>query len=401
MKNLNTELTPAEATKVLAYMVNQNIELAKSGHMPVAINIEGAAGIAKTSIVKQLAVKANTHYYIRLNVAELDPGDVIGFPITQYKVCKEQECLWIGDKLLNDYILQGYHATGQSRMSYSKPEWLVEKEDKPCILVLDDYNRGTSLMLNACMRITDEQETTSWKLPTGSTVILTCNPDDDGEESFNVTSGDGAQKTRYLTLKMKPSVNDWAIDYAEKVNLPSAFINFMLKHPEIIEGSNIDEGGNHVKKGNLRIWSKFFHAVSGLSNNLSDNWDTVFLLGQNSLPVEHLLMLNKFIEDKLDKLPTPQQLLKMKAEDAVKELKSVIGAGSKKRVDISSILSRRIMNYTIVNHKDFTKDMVDVYAEIMESEYMSPDLVLLSVKKTTKLFPALIKRQKLISILTS
>ena len=59
------------------------------------------------------------------------------------------------------------------------------------------------------------------------------------------------------------------------------------------------------------------------------------------------------------------------------------------------------MNYTIVNHKDFTKDMVDVYAEIMESEYMSPDLVLLSVKKTTKLFPALIKRQKLISILTS
>ena len=138
-----------------------------------------------------------------------------------------------------------------------------------------------------------------------------------------------------------------------------------------------------------------------MSNNLSDNWDTVFLLGQNSLPIEHLLMLNKFIEDKLDKLPTPQQLLKMKAEDAVKELKSVIGAGSKKRVDISSILSRRIMNYTIVNHKDFTKDMIDVYAEIMESEYMSPDLVLLSVKKTTKLFPQLIKRQKLISILTS
>jgi hypothetical protein len=91
----------------------------------------------------------------------------------------------------------------------------------------------------------------------------------------------------------------------------------------------------------------------------------------------------------------------MKAEDAVKELKSVIGAGSKKRVDISSILSRRIMNFTIVNHKDFTKDMIDVYAEIMESEYMSPDLVLLSVKKTTKLFPQLIKRQKLISILTS
>ena len=43
--NINTELTPAEASKVIAYMVNQNIELAKNGHMPVAINIEGCIGL--------------------------------------------------------------------------------------------------------------------------------------------------------------------------------------------------------------------------------------------------------------------------------------------------------------------------------------------------------------------
>lgn len=200
---------------------------------------------------------------------------------------------------------------------------------------------------------------------------------------------------------MKPSVNDWAVDYAEKVGLPSPFINFMLKHPEVIEGSTTDENGNAIKKGNLRIWSKFFHAVSGLSNNLSENWNTLFLLGQNTLPVEHLLMLHKFIEDKLDKIPTPEDLLKGSGEDAIKALKSVVGTGPKKRVDISSILSRRIMNYTLVNHKKFSKDMIDTYAEIMESDYMSPDLVLLSVKKTTKLFPQLISRPKLISILTT
>lgn len=398
---LNTELTPSEATKVLKYVIQQNLDLVNQGLPPIAYNIEGAPGIAKTSIVKQIANELGSHHYIRLNVSELEAGDIIGFPITQYKVCKGQECLWIGDKLLNDYILQGYHASGESRMSYAKPEWLVEKEDKPVLLVLDDYNRGTPLMLNACMRITDEQETASWKLPQGSTVILTCNPDDDNEESFNVTSSDAAQKTRYITIKMKPSVNDWAVDYAEKVKLPSPFINFMLKHPEVIEGSNQDTEGIQVKKGNLRIWSKFFHSVSGLSNNLSENWNTVFLLGQNSLPIEHLLMLNKFIEDKLDKLPTPEQLIKGKPEDAVKALKSVIGQGDKKRIDISAILSRRIMNYTLVNSKDFTKDMINTYAEIMESDYMSPDLVLLSVKKTTKVFPELIKRTKLINILTS
>ena len=397
---IQTELTPSEAGNVIKYMITQNVELANNNHMPVALNIEGNPGIAKTSVVKQICEELNTHHYIRLNVAEMEIGDLTGFPITEYKVCKNEECLWIGDKLLNDYLLQGYHATGESQMSYAKPEWLVGKEDKPVVLILDDYNRGMGILMNACMRITDEQQYVSWGLPKGSSVILTSNPED-SEESFNISTLDSAQKTRFLTIKMKPSVNDWAVDYAEKVGLPSPFINFMLKHPEVIEGASVDENGNTVKKGNLRIWSKFFHAVSGLSNNLSDNWNTVFLLGQNSLPVEHLLMLHKFIEDKLDKIPTPEELLNSKPEDAIKALKAVIGSGSKKRIDISSILSRRIMNYTLVNHKKFNKDMVNTYAEIMESEYMSPDLVLLSVKKTTKLFPQLISRPKLISILTT
>jgi len=400
MKSLNTELTPSEAGNVIKYMITQNVDLANNNHMPVALNIEGAPGIAKTSVVKQICEELNTHHYIRLNVAEMEIGDLTGFPITEYKVCKNEECLWIGDKLLNDYLLQGYHATGESRMSYAKPEWLVGKEDKPVVLILDDYNRGMGILMNACMRITDEQQYVSWGLPKGSTVILTSNPED-SEESFNISTLDSAQKTRFLTIKMKPSVNDWAIDYAEKVGLPSPFINFMLKHPEVIEGSSTDENGNAIKKGNLRIWSKFFHAVSGLASNLSDNWGTVFLLGQNSLPVEHLLMLNKFVEDKLDLLPEPSKLLKMNEEDAVKEIGKVIGKGTKKRVDISSILSRRIMNYVLVNHKEMDKKMVDSYAELMESEYLSPDLVLLSVKKTTKLFPQLISRPKLISILTT
>ena len=112
-------------------------------------------------------------------------------------------------------------------------------------------------------------------------------------------------------------------------------------------------------------------------------------------------MLNKFIEDKLDQIPTPEKLLKSNTEDALKTLKSVIGEGNKKRVDISSILSRRILNYTLVNYKSFDKNMVNSYSEILKSNYLSPDLVLLSLKKTTKFFPELLKDKKLIEILTT
>ena len=59
------------------------------------------------------------------------------------------------------------------------------------------------------------------------------------------------------------------------------------------------------------------------------------------------------------------------------------------------------MNYTLVNHKSFDKNMVNSYAEILKSSYLSPDLVLLSLKKTTKLFPNLLQDKKLIEILTT
>jgi len=72
---MNTELTPSEAANIIKYMITQNVELANSNHKPVALNIEGNPGIAKTSVVKQICEELDTHNYIRVNVGELELGD--------------------------------------------------------------------------------------------------------------------------------------------------------------------------------------------------------------------------------------------------------------------------------------------------------------------------------------
>lgn len=238
------------------------------------------------------------------------------------------------------------------------------------------------MVLQAAMRITDEQEYISWSLPKGSTVILTTNP---SGGDFLISESDSAMETRYLTLKMKASVNDWAV-WAEKVDVDGRMINFLLKNPEIIEGTNVDSDGNEVKKGNLRQWTKFFDSVS-FYENLSESWNKVFNMGQNSLPLEHLMMLHSFVENKLDKLPLISDLLKKDKEWALKELKSSVGEGSHKRNDIASILSRRIMNYAMVNSDSFDKGMVDNYQALLESSFLSQDLVLISIKNTMSLKP--------------
>ena len=378
---MNTELLPSEVKSILTDIVNNNILLAQNGRQPVAINIVGEAGISKTSIVKELANEMDLNF-IRLNCAEIEASDLVGYPLVEYNVCKGNDCLWISDKLIQDYILQGYHATGQSRMGYAKPTWLVGKEDKPVLLLLDDHSRALPMVLQAAMRITDEQEYISWALPKGSTVVLTTNP---SGGDYMVTEEDEAMKTRYLTVNMKASVQDWAV-WAEKVSLDPRFINFMLKHPEIIEGTSKNDKGEEVKKSNLRQWTKFFDTI-GYYKNLSDSWDRVFLIGQNSLPVEHLMMMHAFVEAKLDRLPMIEDLLKKDTDWAMEQLKACIGEGSSKRVDISSIISRRLLNFATVNHDKFDSKMVDNYTKMLESHFLSQDLVLLSLKKVVAYKP--------------
>ena len=378
---MNTELLPSEVKSILTDIINNNILLAQNGRQPVAINIVGEAGISKTSIVKELANEMDLNF-IRLNCAEIEASDLVGYPLVEYNVCKGNDCLWISDKLIQDYILQGYHATGQSRMGYAKPTWLVGKEDKPVLLLLDDHSRALPMVLQAAMRITDEQEYISWALPKGSTVVLTTNP---SGGDYMVTEEDEAMKTRYLTVNMKASVQDWAV-WAEKVALDPRFINFMLKHPEIIEGTSKNDKGEEVKKSNLRQWTKFFDTI-GYYKNLSDSWDRVFLIGQNSLPVEHLMMMHAFVEAKLDRLPMIEDLLKKDTDWAMEQLKACIGEGSSKRVDISSIISRRLLNFATVNHDKFDSKMVDNYTKMLESQFLSQDLVLLSLKKVVAYKP--------------
>jgi MoxR-like ATPase len=194
------ELNSLEVKHLLRYFIKNNVRLAEEGKMPIAIEIEGMPGTAKTSVVKQVGEEFDFHY-VRLNLSEIEVCDLVGLPLYEYKVVKEKdpkekdkekEVEWVSDKVLQHYTATGWKATGESRTSYSKPIWIQGKEGSPVLLVLDDYNRVTPMMTNACMTLIDEQRYTSWGLPKGSTIVLTCNPSD---QDFMVQQEDSAQAT--------------------------------------------------------------------------------------------------------------------------------------------------------------------------------------------------------------
>lgn len=393
------ELNSLQIKELLRYFIPHNVKLSEEGKDPIALEIEGMPGTAKTSVVKQIGTEFEFHYQ-RLNLSEIEVCDLVGLPIYEYKVKRGDEIKWVSDKVLAQFVTMGWEATGDNRTSYSKPAWIQGKEDKPVLLVLDDYNRVTPMMANACMTLIDEQRYISWGLPKGSTIVLTCNPSD---QDFMVQQEDSAQATRRLKVHMKADVNIWASEFAEGHPVDDRCINFMLKHPEIIEGAvEKDKDGNILAKGNLRIWTKYFDAISGLPD-FSKDIDLILNLGMGSLPQEHVLTFVTFIKNGLDKLPTPQQLLQNDITWSIKELKGVIKEGKEKRQDIAAILTKRLLNYAFVNESTYTKSMVNNYAEIMESGLLSVDLVIISLKKICSFtkFKELAIRPKLLELLTT
>lgn len=70
MAQLN-EMTISEFTGVLNYLLDNNKQLEEQGLTPIAIGLEGVAGIGKTSLLQQVAAKRGMTL-CKLNLAQLE-----------------------------------------------------------------------------------------------------------------------------------------------------------------------------------------------------------------------------------------------------------------------------------------------------------------------------------------
>ena len=187
-----TELTLGEFEKILDYMINNNHRLIDNGDTPIAVDIEGDAGIGKTSIVEAVA-RRKQMTFVKVNLSQIEEtADLVGFPYKEYLVKINGEEKWISADLLKDMNCD-FTATNQSRMSYAVPSW-VPREENPngTMLVLDDYSRANQLIIQAIMELINTGSYMSWKLPKYINIVLTSNPDDG---NYSVSTLDNAQKS--------------------------------------------------------------------------------------------------------------------------------------------------------------------------------------------------------------
>ncbi len=341
------KLNVEELKDFIKHMINNNQHIQAENKVPVALNVEGDAGLGKTSAIIQLG-KELALQVVKLNLSQIEElGDLIGFPYKEFQIeNKEGQKKWIQENLLETYVKGGFRPTGQSRMTHAAPEW-IQGRGEGGILILDDYTRSEPRFMQATMELIDRQEYISWKLPKNWHIILTTNPDNG---DYNVTSLDIAQKTRFISVEVDFDVNVWA-KWAETAGIDGRCINFMLMHPEVIG-----------KSVNPRSITTFFNAISSIQK-FEEELPLIQMIGEGSVGDEVASLFSMFINNKLDKIISPQDIMTNTSEPyVIGALSSAVGKDDAFRADISSIITTRIVNFCLnyaETHTSVTELMIN------------------------------------------
>ncbi len=397
MAQVNLNVT--ELKGFVNHIISNNRYLQDNGKGPVSVEVVGESGIGKTSTIVELA-KENDLAFVKLNLAQIEElGDLVGFPVRQFQMYKEKKVAvknndiamvtaaqraagaslanlnqtvtkkvgqWVDELAVQEYLKQGYKITGKNRMSYCAPEWIADAKEGG-ILLLDDWNRADTRFIQAVMELIDRQSYISWTLPKNWHIILTANPDNG---DYMVNSVDSAQKTRYVTANLKFDVNVWA-QWAEGAGIDSRCINFLLLHPELV-----------TQETNARSITTFFNSISSFES-FEDNLSMIQMIGEGSVGDAFASMFTTFINNKLDKLVTPKDLLTHDNEQYIlNELRSCIGKDDTYRADIASTLATRLGNFSVVYSKEntITQKITDRLKALCTMDYFTNDLKYLIVR---------------------
>lgn len=157
---------------------------------------------------------------------------------------------------------------GKGGTIFKKTEWLLNACEFPCILFLDELNRAIKGVSQATFQLADSKAFDGACLHDETRVYVAANIG----ESFDVQSMDPAEISRYATVDLEPSVEDW-LDWA-KQNCDMNLVEFIRTNPALLEHKG--EYEPNTKYPDRRAWGRLDEQLrnSGLYKN---NGSPVFL----------------------------------------------------------------------------------------------------------------------------
>ena len=351
LKTYGAKLNSEQIRELLAFALNQNDALAKKGKRGTPICIWGTHGIGKTQLIMGLAKEYGwTSVYCAPAQFE-EMGELHGIPETFDPTPENPN-------------------SGDEFTVYRPPQWLKSAIDgadldKPGLLILDDFNRADTRILQGCMQLLQLQALISWSLPPRWQIVLTANPEGG---PYTVTEMDDAMLTRMLHVTMKFNAECWA-QWATGAGIDSRGIDFVLTYPEVVNGI----------RTTARSLTQFFEQIEVFQElETEKSLQMVSWLGQAAVDnstVEKFLYFCKHIQGTLLQ---PEEILKTNDfnKDIALKLKRIVsGDGQGKRNDRLQTICTRL--YLYVTQKDFSfkKEEKDNVIRFLLNKEMDPSIL--------------------------
>jgi energy-coupling factor transporter ATP-binding protein EcfA2 len=229
---------------------------------PRSILIQGPHGIGKSSLARLLSrtiVAKSTGKNLHLidkRLAQLTEGDIIGLPLMD----KE---------------------SGVTK--WLPPDWIKKACDEPCLLFLDEGNRGTGEVLQASFQLVLDRCIGENRLHPETRVFMAINND---TRLYNVEDLDPAYRDRFWQADLMPSVDEWvewgSTTGPEGGNIHPIVLSFIKGSPTSLFSS--DAVSKDEKQPSPRTWEGFNVAArcGGFFDTswkeLSDEQQTVFTM---------------------------------------------------------------------------------------------------------------------------
>ncbi len=190
-------------------------------------------GVGKSQVIRQLAQRLGLTLIDR-RVSQMTEGDIIGLPSTDGNVTR-----------------------------FNPVDWFLEACRSPRALFLDEINRGTPEVQQACFQIVLDRELNGHKLHPDTRVYAAVNIG----SAYTVNEMDPAFLDRFWAVDLAPTVEDWVA--WGRGNLPDVMVDFIAQNERWLDTpKNVNPGDVSVSR---RSWEKYGRALQ--TANLADKCD--------------------------------------------------------------------------------------------------------------------------------
>lgn len=198
----------------------------------ISVFIRGRHGIGKSEIVKQFA-------------------ELLGYELIDYR---------LGQVEIGDII---YPVISEGKYTHVLSERIKPAFERPCILFLDEPNRGDKSVQQAVFQLILDREYHGFKLHPDTYVISAANTD---LEIYMVTELDPAFVTRFSVVDFEPSVNEWIEWGRETGKVSEEIISFIQANPTYADSPKEKNFNFQNPHSNRRSWTKLSTILEGQRN---------------------------------------------------------------------------------------------------------------------------------------